>query len=162
MGQGTRGPWSLQLSLSLAGPPSGHLSDQGSPAASTPGDPHHKVSVGKGDMLRPSFKPGVPPSRGQLSSAVGATGDFFHHDVPRAAHANAQPQPPHLLPPASRLNFRTHGRCGSRSAVVRGQHLLLQRLTPQLPLPYHRPHNRLRVSLSFRASCRVRFGAGLC
>ena len=75
----------MQLSLIVAGPPSGHLSDQGSPAAPTPGDPHHKDFVGKGNMLRPSFPPGVPPRRGQLSSAVGATGDFFHHDVPWAA-----------------------------------------------------------------------------
>ena len=78
----------MQLSLSLAEPLSGHLSDQGSPAAPTPGDPHHKDSVGKGDSLRPSFLPGVPPRRGQLSSAVGATGDFFRHDVPQLARAN--------------------------------------------------------------------------
>ena len=81
------GTWGLQLSLSLPGPPSGHLSDQGSPAAPTPGDPHHKDFVGKGDSLRPSFLPGVPPRRGQLSSAVGATGDFFHHDVRQVARA---------------------------------------------------------------------------
>ena len=84
---GTRGPRFFQLSLSLAGPPPGHLSDQGSPAAPTPGDPHHKDFVGKGDSLRPSFLPGVPPRRGQLSSAVGATGDFFRHDVPQLARA---------------------------------------------------------------------------
>ena len=82
------GTQDFQLSLSLVGPPPGHLSDQGSPAAPTPVDPHHKGSVGKGDSLRPSFGPGVPPRRGQLSRTVGATGEFFHQDVTRIARAN--------------------------------------------------------------------------
>ena len=38
-----------------------------------------------GNVLRTNFHPGVPPRRGQLSSAMGATGDFFHHTVRQVA-----------------------------------------------------------------------------
>ena len=75
----------MQLSRRVAEPPSGHLSDQGSLAVPTPGDPHHKDSIGK--AYRPSFLPGETPRGDQLSSSVGATGDFFYYTVTLPARA---------------------------------------------------------------------------
>ena len=136
------GTWGLQLSLSLPGPPSGHLSDQGSPAAPTPGDPHHQGLRREG-LLRPSFVPGVTPRRGQLSSAVGATGDFFLHDVTQIARASLPPQPQRLLPPVVPAS-------ATSSASASALHSLLRR-----PLAMHLPWScglgfRFRMGLHFR------------